>query len=51
MHRGRDGRPWPPGGHVRQRRRRDLIRVGDRDGWVCGICRDPPGQCIVLSDP
>src|SRR6266567_3379966 len=20
---------------------RDLIRVGDRDGWVCGICRDP----------
>ena len=22
-------------------RSRDLIRVGDRDGWVCGICRDP----------
>ena len=20
---------------------RKLIRVGDRDGWVCGICRDP----------
>jgi hypothetical protein len=20
---------------------RDLIRIGDRDGWVCGICRDP----------
>jgi hypothetical protein len=20
---------------------RDLIRVGDRDCWVCGICRDP----------
>ena len=22
-------------------RSRDLIRIGDRDGWVCGICRDP----------
>ena len=22
-------------------RSRDLIRVGDRDGWVRGICRDP----------
>ena len=22
-------------------RGRDPIRVGDRDGWVCGICRDP----------
>lgn len=22
-------------------RGRDLIRIGDRDGWVCGICRDP----------
>lgn len=21
--------------------RRDLIRIGDRDGWICGICRDP----------
>jgi len=21
--------------------KRDLVRVGDRDGWVCGICRDP----------
>ncbi len=20
---------------------RDLIRIGNRDGWVCGICRDP----------
>ena len=20
---------------------RKLIRIGDRDGWVCGICRDP----------
>ena len=22
-------------------RSRDLTRIGDRDGWVCGICRDP----------
>jgi hypothetical protein len=21
--------------------RQDLIRIGDRDGWMCGICRDP----------
>jgi HNH endonuclease len=21
--------------------KRDLVRIGDRDGWVCGICRDP----------
>jgi hypothetical protein len=26
---------------VPKNRRRDLIRVGERDGWVCGICRDP----------
>jgi hypothetical protein len=26
---------------VPKNRSRDLIRVGDRDGWVCGICRDP----------
>jgi hypothetical protein len=26
---------------VPRNRSRDLIRVGDRDGWVCGICRDP----------
>jgi hypothetical protein len=21
--------------------KRDLVRIGDRDGWVCRICRDP----------
>jgi hypothetical protein len=26
---------------VPRNRSRDLIRIGDRDGWVCGICRDP----------
>jgi len=26
---------------VPKNRGRDPIRVGDRDGWVCGICRDP----------
>jgi hypothetical protein len=26
---------------VPKNRSRDLIRIGDRDGWVCGICRDP----------
>jgi HNH endonuclease len=31
----------PPGGHVPKNGSRDLIRVGDRDGWACGICRDP----------
>ena len=40
-------------------RSRDLIRIGDRDGWVCGICRDPArpvhrplgAVTIVASDP
>jgi len=26
---------------VPRNRSRDLTRIGDRDGWVCGICRDP----------
>ena len=37
-------------------RSRDLIRVGDRDGWVCGICRDParpvhrpPGRVTISA--
>jgi HNH endonuclease len=41
---------------VPRNRSRDLIRVGDRDGWVCGICRDParpvhrpPGAVTILA--
>jgi len=38
--------------------KRDLIRIGDRDGWVCGICLDParpmhrprpPGAVAILA--
>ena len=36
--------------------RRDLNRIGDRDGWECGICRDParpvhrpPGAVAILA--
>jgi len=43
---------------VPKNRSRDLIRVGDRDGWVRGICRDPArpvhrplgAVTIVVSD-
>jgi HNH endonuclease len=41
---------------VPRNRSRDLIRVGDRDGWVCGICRDharpvhrPLGAVTILA--
>jgi 5-methylcytosine-specific restriction endonuclease McrA len=35
----------------RAKRRKRLLAVGDRDGWICWICRRPVDQDLAADDP